>query len=62
MQSLYRRTLLAAAAGLTLAAQIGIAQAQKKDIVVGVIYDYTGPFAAGGLKPVIGRGQRGAVE
>lgn len=48
MQSLHRRTLLASAVGLALAAQLGVAEAQKKDIVVGVIYDYTGPFAAGG--------------
>ena len=48
MHTLNRRTLLATAASLALALQIGPADAQKKDIVVGVIYDYTGPFAAGG--------------
>ncbi len=48
MQPLYRRTLLVSAIGLALAAQADVSHAQKKDIVVGVIYDYTGPFAAGG--------------
>src|SRR5690349_9339531 len=48
MQFLYRGTLLATVAGLVLMAQAGIAQAQNKEVVVGVIYDYTGPFAAGG--------------
>jgi branched-chain amino acid transport system substrate-binding protein len=48
MQLLHGRTLLATTAGLVLAAQIGAAQAQNKEVVVGVIYDYTGPFAGGG--------------
>ena len=48
MRPLYRRTLLVSAIGLALAAQAGVSRAQNKDIVVGVIYDYTGPFAAGG--------------
>ena len=42
------RTVLAAA---VLAAFATFAQAQQKEIKVGVIYDYTGPFAAGGSEP-----------
>lgn len=61
MQFLHRRTLLATAAGFALAAQIGVAAAQKKDIVVGVIYDYTGPFAAGGSQAA-GIGTKIAID
>ncbi|MDH4324747.1 MAG: ABC transporter substrate-binding protein, partial [Betaproteobacteria bacterium] len=39
------RTLAVAAA---LAAVSSLALAQGKEIKIGVIYDYTGPFAAGG--------------
>jgi branched-chain amino acid transport system substrate-binding protein len=61
MQFLNKRTLLATAAGFVLAGQIGVAQAQKKDIVVGVIYDYTGPFAAGGSQAA-GIGTKIAID
>jgi branched-chain amino acid transport system substrate-binding protein len=37
-------------AAFALAAMATIAPAQSKDITIGVIYDYTGPFAAGGSK------------
>src|SRR5512141_176536 len=40
------RALTAAACAAALAA--APAQAQHKEIKIGVIYDYTGPFAAGG--------------
>jgi branched-chain amino acid transport system substrate-binding protein len=56
-----RRILLTTAVSLALAAQIGLAQAQKKDIVVGVIYDYTGPFAAGGSQAA-GIGTKIAID
>ena len=35
-------------AGLALAAAAGAAFAQGKEIKIGVIFDLTGPFAAGG--------------
>lgn len=44
-----RITVLLRVVALTLfAALFGIAQAQDKEIKIGVIYDYTGPLAAGG--------------
>lgn len=43
-----RQGLLAAAAAVVFA---GTAAAQDKEIKIGVIYDYTGPFAGGGSLP-----------
>jgi len=45
--SLRRAGIAVATIALTLAGAIG-ASAQNKEIKIGVIYDYTGPFAAGG--------------
>lgn len=43
-----RRAWLSGAAAIALAAIGGDAAAQQKEIKIGVIYDLTGPFAAGG--------------
>ena len=53
-----RRTILAAA---VLAAFTAFAQAQQKEIKVGVIYDYTGAFAAGGSEAA-GVGTKIAID
>ena len=45
--SMRRAGIAVAAAAVALAGAIG-AQAQDKEIKIGVIYDYTGPLAAGG--------------
>src|SRR4051794_15718424 len=45
-QSIVARVLSAALCAAALAAFP--AQAQKKEVKIGVIYDYTGPFAPGG--------------
>ena len=52
------RTLLAALASAGLAVS---AQAQQKEIKVGVIYDYTGPLAAGG-SIAAGLGTKAAID
>lgn len=44
-------SLVAAAAFAVLSVFSGLAQAQKKDIKIGFIYDLTGPFAGGGSEP-----------
>ena len=46
-RSFVRRTLVAAALAVASSAPLQ-AQAQQKEVKIGVIYDYTGPFAAGG--------------
>ena len=51
------RTALA----LTVAGLAISASAQQKEIKIGVIYDYTGPFAAGGSLPGA-RGTKAAIE
>src|SRR5690242_21716049 len=46
-RSFVRCTLVAAALALASGAPLQT-QAQQKEVKIGVIYDYTGPFAAGG--------------
>jgi branched-chain amino acid transport system substrate-binding protein len=58
MNRLCVRALLAALASLGLAVS---AQAQQKEIKVGVIYDYTGPLAAGG-SIASGLGTKAAID
>ena len=47
LESVVFRTLVVAAFAMTLGAPLQAA-AQQKEVKIGVIYDYTGPFAAGG--------------
>lgn len=54
-----KRKLIAAAALAALS--ISVAQAQQKEIKVGVIYDYTGAFAAGGSEAA-GLGTKIAID
>ncbi len=49
------------ALALAVAGFIFAAQAQQKEIKIGVIYDYTGPFAAGGSLPGA-MGTKAAIE
>ena len=53
-----RHTFVAFAAA---AAFVSFAQAQQKEIKVGVIYDYTGAFAAGGSEAA-GLGTKIAID
>jgi branched-chain amino acid transport system substrate-binding protein len=56
------RTIQAAAVAVAFAAlALGSAQAQQKEIKVGVIYDYTGAFAAGGSEAA-GLGTKIAID
>jgi branched-chain amino acid transport system substrate-binding protein len=48
MQIKLKRCMRIGAAALALAGMATLAQAQGKEIKIGVIFDYTGPFAAGG--------------
>ena len=50
MQFIPRLHTRAVVAALALAGMATIAPAQSKEIKIGVIFDYTGPFAAGGSK------------
>ncbi len=50
MQFKQRHYARAVVAALALAGMATIAHAQSKEIKIGVIFDYTGPFAAGGSK------------
>jgi len=47
LRSIVSRTLAAAALAATVSAPLQ-ARAQHKEVKIGIIYDYTGPFAAGG--------------
>ena len=47
VQSVTARALAAALVAAALVAPLQV-QAQRKEVKIGVIYDYTGPFAAGG--------------
>ena len=50
MRFIPRLPARAVVAALALAGMATVAPAQAKDIKIGVIFDYTGPFAAGGSK------------
>ena len=56
-----QRTILAASIAAALAGFSGLATAQQKEFKVGVIYDYTGAFAAGGSEAA-GVGTKIAID